>query len=431
MKLNGGIQKTAMMSSNKIQQQPKSSKDEIEMFLLSTSIKGIPRVLKGRTLLHKTVWLVAVIVGFALGTYQLSRLIGNYIDYDVTTKLRISTDYDKFPDITLCTLGISGEQEAFQQYLNDVRLVYKGKNDSTPGFDWIEAYLSSPRAFFANKDAYMSKSDGGVSNTVMDCVWGTHSFGYVHCNKSSILEHKPNNRHSICIRITIPDSGNQMRTNPYLIDQWTGVINIRDFVNSTITEYNIEPFSPLYSTGVVAYIHPAGSLPEEDGGILISPGTYSIVSVTPLYWSHLPSPYSNCKSIYEPHSNTEYSSIMSESLAGDQKYSKTMCEHIYAQNVYISQCNCLSPRFYTSSQQRQNYSLCAKLELSRDLMEQRIKCNSVVNINDDDKNAMCPDQCEEVTYDKGISQVRIKGTRGGKSRVPEVLAVILNYYGTC
>ena len=396
-----------MGKSNTLPEKPKNVKEEFEMFLLSTSIKGIPRVFKGRTLLHKVVWLMTVIAGFSLGTYQLSKLIASYMDYDVTTKLRIVTDYNKFPDITLCTLGIFGEQKAYQQYLHDVRVLYENNNDSAPGLNWIQGYLSSPSAFIANKESYISSNSGsGVYDIVTQCIWSSHSKGFLNCNKSKIVESKLNNRFSKCKKIAIPGSDNQIfRLNPEIIEQWTGIINVGDFINSTITEYNIEP-TPTYSTGIIAFIHPAGSLPEADEGILIAPGTYSIISVSASHWSHLPPPYSKCKSIYESHSNDEYSHIMSNALAGDQKYSKTICEHIYKQNVYISQCNCLSVRYHSSVEQRQNYSLCVKLDSNVDLMEQRIKCSSQVRMNNDDVAEMCPDQCEEITYNKGVSQVR-------------------------
>ena len=40
---------------------------------------------------------------------------------------------------------------------------------------------------------------------------------------------------------------------------------------------------------------------------------------------------------------------------------------------------------------------------------------------------------KETTNDDRVAEVakQIKGTRGGKSRIPEVVAGILNYCGTC
>ncbi len=387
---------------------PLGVKEETKTYLLSTTVKGIPRVLKGRTLLHKTIWLMAVIAGCGIGIFQLSGLVCDYLSYNVTSTMSIVTDYSTFPDITLCSLGVSNEQDIFHEYLADVRTMYDNMAN-IPTLQWVQGYMSSPQAFIQNRDSYINGegSHPYKKQMIIECVWHSDSIGFITCNGSAFQEYRFNTRYSTCIKISLPEAEkDSVINNADSVSQWTGILYLGDFINSTITRYNIEPI-PMFSTGILAFIHPPGSLPAE--GILVSPGKYSTIDVSVQRWRHLAQPYSNCKSIYDNHEDFEYSSVMSSLLTGGQKYSKAVCENIYYQKSCISKCDCLTTKYYASPQQRQNYSMCVKLESNLNLLIQRISCSTayIRQINAEDVNSVCPEQCEEVTYLTSLSQVSV------------------------
>ena len=399
--------RTTEISCDKLDKaKPLGTKEETKTYLLSTSVKGIPRVLKGRTLLHKTIWLMAVILGCGIGTFQVSELVHDYLNYNVTSTMSIATDYSTFPDITLCSLGVSNEQDIFHEYLADVRTMYDNMA-TIPTLQWVQGYMSSPQAFIQNRDSYI---EGGGSpyqkQMIVECVWQSDSIGFIKCNGSAFHKYRFNTRYSICIKITLPEAEKDSSiNNADSVSQWTGILYLGDFINSTITRYNIEPI-PMFSTGIIAFIHPPGSLPSE--GIIVSPGTYSTIDVSAHRWRHLSQPYSDCKSIYEDHEDSEYAIIMSSLLTGGQKYSKAVCENIYYQSLCISQCNCLTTKYYASPKQRQNYSMCVNLESNLNLLLGRISCSTayIRQINEEHLKKICPEQCEEVTYTNTLSQVR-------------------------
>src|SRR5271165_4838503 len=79
---------------------------ELRSFLETTSVRGIPRVMKAKTKVTFVVWLVAVLTCAALLVWQLSVVLTRYFQYSVSTLTVQAPAWQNptFPDITVCNL---------------------------------------------------------------------------------------------------------------------------------------------------------------------------------------------------------------------------------------------------------------------------------------------------------------------------------------
>ena len=87
-------------------QKPKSSvKRTLRSYAETTTVKGVPKVLKSQKLPLKILWFSAVVIGGSMAAYQLANLLIKYFQYPTTTKLKEVQDRPGYPDITLCNLN--------------------------------------------------------------------------------------------------------------------------------------------------------------------------------------------------------------------------------------------------------------------------------------------------------------------------------------
>ena len=75
-------------------------KSEAKTFLATTSIKGVPKILKSSSPVQKAMWLVAVLFGLTLCIMQLYSLFRLFLGYKVTTVIQTVETPNYFPDIT-------------------------------------------------------------------------------------------------------------------------------------------------------------------------------------------------------------------------------------------------------------------------------------------------------------------------------------------
>ena len=76
---------------------------ELRSFAETTSVLGIPRVMKAKTRVTFVVWLVAVLTCAALLVWQLSVVLTRYFQYPVSTLTVQAPAWQTptFPDITI------------------------------------------------------------------------------------------------------------------------------------------------------------------------------------------------------------------------------------------------------------------------------------------------------------------------------------------
>ena len=86
------------------QQEDESVKGTLIQYAETTTVKGVPKVLKSKKLPLKILWLTAVLFGGTMAGFQLAHLLINYFNYPTNTRLREVNEAPEYPDITLCNL---------------------------------------------------------------------------------------------------------------------------------------------------------------------------------------------------------------------------------------------------------------------------------------------------------------------------------------
>ena len=79
---------------------------ELRSFAETTSVCGIPRVMKAKTRVTFVVWLVAVLTCAAVLVWQLSVVLMRYFAYPINTLTVQAPAWQTptFPDVTICNL---------------------------------------------------------------------------------------------------------------------------------------------------------------------------------------------------------------------------------------------------------------------------------------------------------------------------------------
>ena len=79
---------------------------DLRAFAETTSVSGIPRVMKAKTRVTFVVWLVAVLTCSAVLIWQLSVVLTRYFQYPVTTLTVQAPAWQRpsFPDVTVCNI---------------------------------------------------------------------------------------------------------------------------------------------------------------------------------------------------------------------------------------------------------------------------------------------------------------------------------------
>lgn len=97
------------MSETKIikMEEPKSrlKRKFIEWSQSSTS-HGYPNIFRTKNLILRTMWFLFFLTGLSVAIYMVSRSILEYLNFDVTTKIRrLKTDTLVFPAVTICNIN--------------------------------------------------------------------------------------------------------------------------------------------------------------------------------------------------------------------------------------------------------------------------------------------------------------------------------------
>ena len=86
----------------------------LDRFCESTAIHGFSQFQRQKHLLSRLVWFVVLFLVFSLLTCHLVLLVGQYLQYDYTEKIKFSDDH-VFPDIIICPLAQSLHSGIFQK----------------------------------------------------------------------------------------------------------------------------------------------------------------------------------------------------------------------------------------------------------------------------------------------------------------------------
>ena len=359
-------------------------------FAKKTSFGVIPQIMNSKHMFLKILWTAGLLVGLAMLVVNLYTNVSEYLDYSVNTFYSEGSGKPVFPDITLCNTyqfnvddedknGMSwdyykyifSKQEWKQEDISSKinmslidsvveniikwRREYREEQHEIPkdinrterdvsfehgeqGKQEIERkllrrellnevidYMKTPSMYFANIPYYLERKTPSRSENkslfITHCRLETWKGYFINCD-DYIRE------------IWNPDFFKCYTLKPNLredIREFTAIVFINNFPEHQAHKFGF--FNRrTKTTGVRLVVHSPGTKPKMLGGVSISPGTETTVSIVPLNRTRLKKPWSDTDCTDETHLNG----------SDTEMYSFEACRDVCIQEEVVNTCGCLS-----------------------------------------------------------------------------------------
>ena len=294
----------------------------LRSFLLTTSIKGVPRITRARRPLYRALWSVFVLSGSAITLYLVTQLFLQYMAKGVTMIITEERDKDlTFPAITLCNLNplantnmTLAHMEAYIDAAKAMRLV-----SSIP---LNEGQLFDPAILFANFDPYHSNTS--ARQFLVTCQWNAQQGGPQLCDTEDSQMFMYQASLGYCFTLTPP-------TIVGFVAGFSAILYLDDISELGVPFYKLTRDTPL-SLGAVLFVHESHTLPDLSNGAVLLAGTNSRVNIRVQQRIQKPDPYSQC---------TGRKTLLQ---APEYRYTQQTCMDLCYQTAIIKLCNCISSR---------------------------------------------------------------------------------------
>ena len=155
-------------------------------FLLTTSIKGVSRLMKARHPLFRALWSVFVLSGSAITLYLVTRLFVQFCTNGVTIMITEERDTRlTFPAITLCNLNPLANTNMTEDHL----VAYMEATRTARGRGHFnKSHLFDPETLFTNAVTYLNNAT--AHQFLVACQWHVRPNGPEICqeeNKQCLL----------------------------------------------------------------------------------------------------------------------------------------------------------------------------------------------------------------------------------------------------
>ena len=404
----------------------------------STTVKGVPRIIKSKSLFLKLLWGAAVCFGGCLAVYQLTVILVNFNSHPTVTKVIENHVASVFPDVTLCYLNafsvfdyISVDPELYANTLMRFILPNKGDDEFLSYFrsmipDMNLTYIELTRvsdALFSTFGYYQSlpappeSLHNWTARFLQDCFfydWKWEELSLT-CDPSTVKPfYTPDN--FLCFTLSVP---------PEYKESIMGVSIVGYLSRSS------RPMVPVYRTSLFhskaeaarLLIHPRGSLPLPKNGDNISPGKETTLRLSPVHIQLLPQPHGNCtgRQYLEDEDIVDHKSAVLN--LNRYTYTSEGCGHLCRQRAVIKQCACLNPMHrYTEKLAREypgmllcgncsfiqrsggdEFTMNVTLELISACVS-RMLCTLRTLYTTHDSHCQCQTECDTYKYEMTISQ---------------------------
>lgn len=325
----------------------KSLKANILKIIDSSTIHGLPNVLRSQRLLSKIIWSITTLVSISVGSFFTLDSVLNYFSYEVITS--IETFYEQhqvFPAVTICSLTRGFNKTNITGILADCIF-----NDD-------ESCFKTPENYF---EQYYDPN-------YQKC-YRFNSGKDIHGNKTTIYTN----------RLPGKDYGLKLK----LIESVGLIINIHNqsllpFRNEISNNYN-------------------------GNNILVSSGFVTDIIINRVFDQKLPKPYNDCYGIEELSLFNKNHTIIRYINSTDQFYSQQRCLKLCFNLYYLNEnpCNCaisfdnideLWPRCFRDKELR-NITGCTSV----------YKKNFIKNSILEKCSEYCPLECNSISYQTSYS----------------------------
>ena len=295
----------------------------LRSFLLTTSIKGVPRITRARSPLYRALWSVFVLLGSAITLYLVTQLFLQYMTNGVNMLITEERDNSlTFPDITLCNLNplantnmSQAHMKAYMDAAQAIRLMAAKKNIN-------EGQLFDPAILFANVAPH--QNNASVGQFLVTCQWDVHLGSPKPCDiaDGQIVMYQASLGY--CFTLNPPVVAD-------FVSGFSAILYLDDVFQLGVPFYKLTTNTPL-SLGAVLFVHQSRTLPDLSSGAVLMAGRNSRVNIRVQQRIQKPHPYSQC---------TGRKTLLH---APEYRYTQQTCMDLCYQATIIKSCGCISPR---------------------------------------------------------------------------------------
>ena len=346
--------------------------------------------MKAQSPIFRLLWGISVLLGTGIAAYFLTKLFILYFSRKVTISVdeKLATNTD-FPSLTLCNLNPLANTPLDGGFLRDSLEVFRQYITSPDTRNEIDKYtlseMTDPAAMYVNF-VHNSGLELNAQNFVVTCRWDAESWETEPDCLLSMEMHVYQAKYGYCFTFEPPQNAGH-------ISSFSAILYIDDSIEVAVPLFVLRT-ERTFATGAVLTAHRRDTLPDIDGGIILSAGTSSEVGISITRRKKLPNPFSQC----------EYKSNMP--VVDNYAYTRGTCKALCYQEKVISECGCVDSLALSMPSQFENgVQYCNWVDISRPIdhnaqsIANLTSClrfwSSRISLCDD----VCPDECNDHRYE--------------------------------
>ena len=389
--------------------------EEFNQFCLNTTAHGIGNAARTElTISVRLVWLCVFVAALTANAYHLSTIISEYLSYPSQEARTITSNYIRFPYVTVCNQEPISQSAAIEMSLNPNSSLnqyigeYMAKLEELNAFEnatgiAIADLLESPTGIGSNLNTedliYLGHSR---ENFILSCTYRS-----APCDMVNDFQMFTSADYYNCYTFTGEVSAAAKPAQPEPASGLSLILYMENVIDgldsSNVGKYNAFS-SSQNSNGLRVHVHENGTLPMPmAGGFDVLPGYSTSVSLKSERVTKLDEPYGEC---------TSNSSLWG---ASQYAYSHEACLEICLVNFVFEHCGCIDKNYYIPSYiPLDSNDYCFKFSVDFDLFVARLECISEKALEFASSSSVkascrCEEPCEMYQYDVTISQSRWPG----------------------
>ena len=372
-------------------------KKELKTFAETTSMKGVPRFMKAKSIPFQLLWIVAVLSLLGFSIFNCYELISAYVakpkSIEIIDLNAFSEQYDDYPGLfslpgmTICN---QNPLTAYRHYrdvvsweeYNELLAPSIGEMD-----DETHGRYTSPRGYLEHLGPSTLLRSENNYDFILDCWYGHSLDGKRYpCRDDFVITHYPSVLYSQCFEISINLS------NPN--------VNVVRPIQIALTLYLDEVNAPLIpevgtevvgSAGVALVTHDSGEIPLWENVMLANAGEFTLFKVAKTHHKKYPDSKDPCRG-----KDDKFSSIVD--IAGDaHNYSLVGCMYQALQRVTMKSCGCINSDYSViPPEMTQDTRFCGAGDITPEIRDIENLCQLAINLTNELDECIVP--CEDITH---------------------------------
>ena len=383
-------------------------------FAEDTTLHGLPKVIKSKSVFKRVVWLVLFTCSMIALLWQASQLVGQFTSFRKSVSINIDQSVVEFPAVTLCNengVNLAIKEDIAKHIkgfdlLDAFNTTHYNLFSSLHVDDYNQSDCNSPECTFTGEylkwfsntiksaatfsylnyklDGYLLAANLGINLSAsagvrLQDVLYVCKYNGEQCNAGDfVVTRHP--RHLLCYTFKKDASAKLGRNRGLqLVLKYSPRSTMLKRINGLIGMEGVD-MSPGYRISV----HPLNSLPfSENTGTVYSPGVYASLGFSKTVYERIGNPYGNC---------TDQSTLRKY----NRRYSSLGCLTEYQQDITRSLCNCTDISLPHTEVELDRYPYCRTLRLPKECNSNASFWNHV-NMFRVGTLSLVPDVCRKLT----------------------------------